>query len=41
MRFATPAKTTLNINEHVRLTGIPADGASVRRQQQNAVGVVH
>ena len=23
MRFATPAKTTLNINEHVRLTGIP------------------
>ena len=24
MRFATPAKTTLTINEHVRLTGIPA-----------------
>ena len=23
MRFATPAKTTLTINEHVRLTGIP------------------
>ena len=23
MRFATPAKTTLIINEHVRLTGIP------------------
>ena len=23
MRFATPAKTTLVINEHVRLTGIP------------------
>ncbi len=23
MRFATPAKTTLSINEHVRLTGIP------------------
>ena len=23
MRFATPAKTTLIINEHVRVTGIP------------------
>ena len=23
MRFATPAKTTLIINEHIRLTGIP------------------
>ena len=23
MHFATPAKTTLAINEHVRLTGIP------------------
>ena len=25
MRFATPAKTTLTINEHVRVTGIPAE----------------
>ena len=25
MRFATPAKTTLNINEHVRLSGIPEE----------------
>ena len=39
--LATPAKTTLTINEHVRLTGIPEDGASVYGQRQNAAGVVH
>ena len=41
MRFATPAKTTLNINEHVSLSGIPEDGASVCGQRQNTAGVVH
>ena len=43
MRFATPAKTTLTINEHVIRRGNrhPRDGASVCGQRQNAAGVVH
>ena len=47
MRFADKeTKTTLIINEHIQLAGIPArwysgGGTSVRRQRQNPVGMVH
>ena len=33
MRFADDEKTTLRINEHVSLSGIPGGSPSVRRQQ--------
>ena len=42
MRFADNEKTTLRINEHVSLSGIPAEAAHrLCRQWQDTAGVVH
>ena len=42
MRFADKeAKTTLTINEHVCLSGIPEEAHQLCRQRQNPTGMVH
>ena len=41
MRFATPAKTTLTINEHVRVTGIPEMAHRYVVNGRTPAGVVH
>ena len=41
MRYADDAKTTLIVNDHVRLSGIPAAGPPLCRQRPHTARLVH